>query len=934
MKKNLRLRKLGLLLTLLSAVPGLVKASSPPVTMKILLLASSPDDLGYLSMSYYLSHLGTPYQAVFINNLTPDASGNRLSGVPLIDTATGNGLYQGIIQTDSSFSVCSTTCQSLLSNSDWAKLTNYETQYSVRAATYYTYPDPQWGLQAVDSGSGYTEANPLNVTLSAAGASVFSYLNPAAQIPVSGKGTSMIWAYKALPTAAANETTTPLLMAGAYTVAVAHTTADGRETMALTMDNYPGDLHSAVLSYGVINWVTKGVFLGSRRIYLNTQIDDFLLGNRLYAPTLPQCPNDPSCPTVFATAEDMQSLSAWQDARHADPQFESFHATYAYNGVGTTWFPPSDPVFGAITVLKDNFHWISHTWDHSNLDCFSQTTDGVCIPASLSDSLAELNQNINVAPSLGITLDRSSMVTPYNGGLNNPNFMQAAAQVSLQYIVTADDPPGVNLGMVSQLVPSIFLIPRRGNDLFDDVSSPQTGVYGSWPDEYNAKYGPNGTTPMYAQNQTYQQIVETESQIIFLENMMTYEPYPLGYHIDNASVYDGTHSMFTDVMDSAIAKYKSMFSLPVVTIDMSEIGQILMGRASYNDSGVTGVYTPGVGVTLTTQRAATIPVTGACSLSTCINYAGQLQDNVVMPANSSVNLSLMPGAAATLDTLSINPSSIGSGSSSTGTVTLTSAAPNSGVVVNLISNSSAATVPQSVLVPAGTTTASFSIIANSVSVATAATITAQYNAASKSGMITVTPVVTAAVSSISMNPTTVTGGQTASGTVTLNIPAPNDGVTISLSSSTASAVVPTMVTVAAGTTTASFTVSTSAVTTSAAAVITASLNGGSRTASLTITPQVALALSSLTVSPTSVKGGTAVAGTVTLTTAAPTGGTKVSLRTNQALVTTVPASVTVPAGATTTNFSITTKSFLTTWNVTITATYNGINKTAPLTVTR
>ena len=120
----------------------------------------------------------------------------------------------------------------------------------------------------------------------------------------------------------------PLLTSGSYTVAVTHTTADGREVMALTMDNAPGLLHSEAFGYGVINWVTKGFFIGARRVYLNPQIDDMLLGNRLYAPTLPQCPNDDSCPTLFASGQDLQALVNWQNNMKADPMFSTFHSTY------------------------------------------------------------------------------------------------------------------------------------------------------------------------------------------------------------------------------------------------------------------------------------------------------------------------------------------------------------------------------------------------------------------------------------------------------------------------------------------------------------------------------------------------------------------------------------------------------------------------------
>jgi hypothetical protein len=648
--KKMNLHKLLRTLSMLTAALLTGAASmtaSPPVVMKLLVIAWDNNDISYQSLTHDLGQIGVPFQTVFVNNLTPDESGNRLSGLTLVDPATGNGMYQGIIQTDSSFTVCTTACSSLLSATDLSKLDTYAVQYSVRMVCYYGWPDQAWGLQTGDYGASYTSTNPLNVTLTPAGSAIFSYLSASATIPFEGQHGYGLWAYKALPIAAANETTTPILVSGDYTVGVTHTTADGRETLALTMDNYPGFLHSEALSYGVINWVTKGVFLGSRRVYLNPEIDDMLLGNRLYAPTLPQCPNDISCPTYYATGADVEGLAAWQASLQATPQFQSFHNTFAFNGIGTTWFAPTDPVYAAIKDVGSNFTWMSHTWGHPNLDCYSTDADGNCVPATVDQSLSELNQNIAAASSLGITLDSVDMVTPFNGGLTNPAFLQAAAQVGIQNIVYNGDPPSTQNGLVNPFVSSIFQFTRRVPDLFDDVSTPQTGVAGSWPDEFNALYGPAGTSPTQSTNLTYSQILDVESDGLLLHNMLTYEPYPLAFHIDNMAMYDGTHSMMSDLVDEAIAKYTSIFSLPVITNDMHDIATILKTRASFDASGVVGVYTPGVNVVLTTNNAATIPVTGACSQTTCGTYGGQMQDSVAMAPNSTVTLSVQNGGGVT-----------------------------------------------------------------------------------------------------------------------------------------------------------------------------------------------------------------------------------------------------------------------------------------------
>ena len=698
---------------LLSAFATLVctahMAAAPPVVMKILVLAGNTTEASYQSITTFLNQIGVPYQGVALKNVTPDSAGNRMSKVSLTDSTLARGLYQGIIITDSTFAACTPSC---MSAADWTTLNNYASQYSVRVASYYTSPQAQWGLLPADSGANYSSSNPLNVKLTTAGASVFSYLNSANSIAVSGQGTSTVRAYLATTTAAANETTTPLITTGTYTVAATHTTGDGRETLALTMNNGPTLLHSVAFSYGVINWVTKGVFLGSRKVYLNPQIDDMLLGNRVYAPTLSQCPDDDSCPTVFATSEDMQSLVNWQNNLKADPLFSTFHATYALNAVGTTWFPASDPIFAAIRSLGSNFSWLNHTWDHANLDCYSVNTSGVCVPANLSQSSAELNKDITVAPTLGINLDRTSMVTPFNGGLGNANFLNAAVQSGIQYIVTAVLPQAISTGNVNPVNPNIYEIPRV-KSIFDDVSVPQTGAYGSYTDEYNATYGPRGTQPKYSQNQTYTQIVDNDSNNLLINNILAYEPYLLAFHIDNASLYDGTHSMFTDLMDAIVAKYKKLFKLPVLTVEMKDLAPVLT-RASLNASGVVGVYTPGVSVVLTTTKAATIPVTGICSQASCGTYGGQIQDDVVMAANATVTLPLTPVEGVALSSLSVSPASVTGTAVATGTVNLTGGAPSGGVSVSLSSNNGSAVPPASVTIPVGSTTASFTVTTNSV----------------------------------------------------------------------------------------------------------------------------------------------------------------------------------------------------------------------------
>jgi hypothetical protein len=189
----------------------------------------------------------------------------------------------------------------------------------------------------------------------------------------------------------------------------------------------------------------------------------------------------------------------------------------------------------------------------------------------------------------------------------------------------------------------------------------------------------------------------------------------------------------------------------------------------------------------------------------------------------------------TLSSVALNPATVNGSSSSTGTVTLSGAAPSGGAVVSLSSSASAATVPANVTVAAGATTATFTVTTSAVTAATPVTISASYVGTTKTILLTVSPIAAVTLSSVVLNPATVNGGSSSTGTVTLSGPAPS-GAVVSLSSSASAAAVPANVTVPAGATTATFTATTGTVTASTPVIISASYGGTTETTLLTVNP--------------------------------------------------------------------------------------------------
>jgi len=290
---------------------------------------------------------------------------------------------------------------------------------------------------------------------------------------------------------------------------------------------------------------------------------------------------------------------------------------------------------------------------------------------------------------------------------------------------------------------------------------------------------------------------------------------------------------------------------------------------------------------------------------------------------------------AALSTVSVNPTSVVGGQGSTGTVTLTTGAPTGGAVVSLSSaNAGVASVPASVTVAAGATSASFAVTTSTVASTTLVGINGSYSSVTKTATLTVTPPPPPpTLSTLTLNPSTVSGGATSTGTVTLTAPAPAGGAVVTLSSTNPGAAsVPASVTVAPGSTSNTFTVTTSTVASTTAVSIGGSYGGVNKTTTLTVTAAPLPTVSTLTLSPSTVNGGASSTGTIRLTAAAPSGGALVTLASSNPSVANVPPSVVVASGQTTATFTVTTTASTSNRSAAISASYNSSSKSATITV--
>jgi hypothetical protein len=289
------------------------------------------------------------------------------------------------------------------------------------------------------------------------------------------------------------------------------------------------------------------------------------------------------------------------------------------------------------------------------------------------------------------------------------------------------------------------------------------------------------------------------------------DPIPASLVVSPSTVVGGTSTQGTVTLNAAAPAGGAVVSLSDNSTAASVPGTVTVAAGA--TSATFSITTSAVSANQTATISASL--NGVTTTATC----------TITP----------PGTAPSLSSLVLNPTSVSGGNTAQGTVTLT-AAPAANTTVSLASgNTSVATVPATVIVNAGSSSAPFVITSKTVTANQTATISASLGSVTKAATLTVTPASAVSLASLSLNPTSVKGGDDSQGTVTLTV-SPSVDTSVGLSSSnTSRATVPTIVTVKAGFKSATFSIKTNRVSTTTTVSITATQGGVTKTSALTLT---------------------------------------------------------------------------------------------------
>ena len=413
-------------------------STAQQIGMKVLVITdsndpSTADGIAYGDWVNTLKREGVPYDSVVTN-----AGSLGSVALPTLSSTGAGGTqvanYEGVV-------VASSGTEGL-STAQWTTLQTFEQQFSVRQVTAYVSPSADYGLNTpAATFSGTPSPAP---TLTTDGAGVFPYLNVAGFSTPGATWTGPFdpgtFGYEATPLSGAKVDT---LISGPNSSSLlgVYTSSDGRQTMFQTFNENQYMLQSQLLRHGELAWLSRNTYFGDQRNYLEANIDDNFLSDDSWS--VAGNATTPAHSTDFNPADALREAPADVTQAANWSRSNNFRIDMLFNGGGSvavadgdslvgagdsgsgttgstgttggsgtcsTSTPCPDPLLSAFQATdpttgkpySGDFGWISHTWDHPNIDEGCATQNYI---------EAELNQNT----TWGATAANAG--NPISGGL-------------------------------------------------------------------------------------------------------------------------------------------------------------------------------------------------------------------------------------------------------------------------------------------------------------------------------------------------------------------------------------------------------------------------------------------------------------------------------------------------------------------------------------
>jgi len=372
-----------------------------------------------------------------------------------------------------------------------------------------------------------------------------------------------------------------------------------------------------------ITWVNYGIIDGTRRLFFNIQIDDYFADNEFNA-TDAFVPEDKK-EHYRTSVEDMENLAEWQKdiQNNRMPYGSDFKIELAFNGlhilteahhkeyvarnwtvfnvpvdyvkpldeVGSNrWVGNEDTDWDVKALKKDklfeyfqkednqkNFHWLTHTFSHQNLNF-----------ASLHDADMEIGLNVKMAdePYLGMykrdCFSPHSIVTPEISGLHNGHVLKIFEKYGIKYAVgdtsrTDLNPENYYLPFITTQASSNFdgflVIPRQPPQVYWDCSTIEENLA-----VYKDRYG---------HETDWKSHLDTEA-VLHVKNFLRLRHDPYMFHEGNLRNVDfpeveingkkGKYGMMQQWVERVVEEINKYMDWPLVALKMDDLADTYVNR--------------------------------------------------------------------------------------------------------------------------------------------------------------------------------------------------------------------------------------------------------------------------------------------------------------------------------------------------------------------
>ncbi|KAJ1564226.1 hypothetical protein HK096_009042, partial [Nowakowskiella sp. JEL0078] len=404
-----------------------------------------------------------------------------------------------------------------------------------------------------------------------------------------------------------------------------------------------------------VAWGSRGIYLGTRQIYLIPQIDDLFLSTS--SPVIPGTASS----TYRVNSADINNIIDWQTdintnrlASGSDLKLEFAFNGYgslatvspnlltidSSNNVGNSFvkplgsgdlrWPVPPPSFDKIKIsntstiqnddlfaylsnptIQKNFFFVSHTFTHENLN-----------NASYQDTDNELKYNIQFSKLLGLynstQFSQNSLVTPQISGIWNGDALQAILDNGITSIVGDDsrgiiNPLGFWYPYFTTIASSNFegfqIIPRSPCEVYFDASTVPENTY-----IYNT---------LYSSSSTIDQIMDHEGDRV-LRKLLLLHPEPYQFHQPNLrksptlvtiGSSSGYYSLVQQWIETVVYKLNQVTNWPVITIKQDDLANVFLKRWKRLSCGINSTLlfdstnTMIVGIHVSSLGTCEVPIT-------------------------------------------------------------------------------------------------------------------------------------------------------------------------------------------------------------------------------------------------------------------------------------------------------------------------------------